>query len=70
MPLSVVQRLSLGELTPTTIKLQMVDRSMAQQEGVLAGQGREIYLSCGFCCYKDGGGYPSSSVVRKTFPSN
>ena len=29
MPLSVVQRLSLGELSPTTIILQMVDRSMA-----------------------------------------
>ena len=35
MPLSVVQRLSLGELTPTTITLQMVDRSMAQLEGIL-----------------------------------
>ena len=35
MPLSVVQRLSLGELTPTAIRLQMVDRSMAQPEGVL-----------------------------------
>ena len=30
MHLSVVQRLSLGELTPTTITLQMADRSMAQ----------------------------------------
>ena len=35
MPLSVVQRLSLGELTLTTITLQMTDRSMAQPEGVL-----------------------------------
>ena len=35
MPLSVVQRLSLGELTPTSITLQMADRSMAQPEGVL-----------------------------------
>ena len=35
MPLSVVQRLSLGEITPTTITLQMADRSMAQPEGVL-----------------------------------
>ena len=35
MPLSLVQRLSLGELSPTTITLQMVDRSMAQPEGVL-----------------------------------
>ena len=34
-PLSVVQRLSLGELTPTAITMQMVDRSMAQPEGVL-----------------------------------
>ena len=35
MPLSVVQRLTLGELTPTTIILEMADRSMAQPEGVL-----------------------------------
>ena len=35
MPLSVVQRFSLGELTPTTIILQMADRSMAKVEGVL-----------------------------------
>ena len=35
MPLSVVQRLSLGELTPIAITLQMVDRSMAQPEGIL-----------------------------------
>ena len=35
MPLSVVGRLSLGELTPTTITLQMAERSMAQPEGVL-----------------------------------
>ena len=35
MLLSVVQRLSLGELTPTTITLQMADRSMAQPEGVV-----------------------------------
>ena len=35
MPYSVVQRLSLGELTPTEITLQMADRSMAQPKGVL-----------------------------------
>ena len=35
MPLLVVQSLSLGELTPTTIILQMADRSMAQPKGVL-----------------------------------
>ena len=35
MPLSVVKRLSLGELTPTTITLQMADRSMTQPEGIL-----------------------------------
>ena len=29
MPLSVIQRLSLGDLTPTIIILQMADRSMA-----------------------------------------
>ena len=35
MPLSVVQRLRLGELTATAIALQMADRSMAEPEGVL-----------------------------------
>ena len=35
MPLSVVNRLSLGELTPTSMTLQMVDRTMAQPEGIL-----------------------------------
>ena len=35
MPLSVVQRLNLGELTPTAITLQMADRSMAQPDGIL-----------------------------------
>ena len=35
MPLSVVKRLSLGELTPTAMSLQRVDRSMAQREGIL-----------------------------------
>ena len=35
MPLSVIKRLSLRELTPTAITLQMVDRTMAQPEGVL-----------------------------------
>ena len=35
MPLSVVKRLSLGELTPTAMTLQLADRTMAQPEGVL-----------------------------------
>ena len=35
MPLSVVKRLSLGELTPIAMTLQMEDRKMAQPERVL-----------------------------------
>ena len=35
MPLSVAKELSLGEFIPTTITLQMVDRSMVRPEGVL-----------------------------------
>ena len=35
MPLSVAKQLSLGELIPTTITLQMADRSMVKPEGVL-----------------------------------
>ena len=35
MPLSMVSRLSLRELTPTTMSLQMANKSMAQPEGIL-----------------------------------
>ena len=35
MPLLVVKRLSLGELSPTTLSLQMVDRPMTQPEGII-----------------------------------
>ena len=35
MPLSVAKKLSLGELTPITITLQMADRTMAKPEGVI-----------------------------------
>ena len=35
MLLSVVKGLSLGELTPTTLFLQMADRSMTQLEGII-----------------------------------
>ena len=35
MPLSIVKRLSLGDLTTTTMTLQMADRTLAQLEGIL-----------------------------------
>ena len=35
MPLFVAKKLSLGELTPTTVTLQMADRTMAKPEGVI-----------------------------------
>ena len=35
MPLFVVKRLSLGELTPTTMTLRIVDKTMAQPKGIL-----------------------------------
>ena len=35
MPLSVARRLSLGELTPTSVTLQMADRTMEKPEGVI-----------------------------------
>ena len=34
MPLSIVEILSLGELTPTAMNLQMADRTLAQLEGL------------------------------------
>ena len=35
MPLSVARKLSLGELTPTTVTLQMAERTMEKPEGVI-----------------------------------
>ena len=35
MPLAVDKRLCLGEITPTTMTLQMVDRILAHPEGIL-----------------------------------
>ena len=35
MPLFVAKRLSLGELTPTSMTLQMVDKTLAHLEGIL-----------------------------------
>ena len=35
MPLSVARILSLGEITPTTVTLQMADRTMTKPEGVI-----------------------------------
>ena len=35
MPLLVVKILSLGELTPATLSLQMAEKSMTQPEGIL-----------------------------------
>ena len=35
MPLSIAKRLSLGELTPTAMTLQMADRTLAHPKGIL-----------------------------------
>ena len=72
MPLSVVHRLSLGELLPTTITLQMADKSMAQSEGVLEDVLVKVgkFIPCGFCDHEYRRGYLSSSAARKTLLSN
>ena len=35
MPYSVAKKLSLGEITPTTVTLQMEDRTLAKPEGII-----------------------------------
>ena len=69
----MVQRLSLGELTLTTIILQIADRSMAQPEGVL----EDVLVKVGkfifpvdFVVMKMEEDNQGPSVVRKTFLSN
>ena len=53
MPLSVVKRLSLRELTPVALTLQMADRTMAHPKGVLEDVliSEKIYFPCGLCSY-------------------
>ena len=49
MPYSVAKKLSLGEITPTTLTLQMADRTLAKPEGiiedVLVNVGKFIFLA-------------------------
>ena len=35
MPYSIAKKLSLGEITPTTVTLQMADRTLAKPEGII-----------------------------------
>ena len=51
MPLYVVKRLSLGELTLTTMTLHIADRTMAQLEGILEDVPIKVEnFPCGICC--------------------
>ena len=43
MPLLVKKRLSLGELTPIAMTLQMADRTLAHLEGMLIKVGKFIF---------------------------
>ena len=47
MPLSVAKRLSLGELTPTAMTLQMADRTLAHPEGIL----EDVLIKVGKCVF-------------------
>ena len=73
MPLLVVKILSLGELTPTNMTLQMADKTMAQPERVLEDVlikvGKFVFL-VKFCSYGYGGRYTSFIATWKTFPGH
>ena len=43
MPLSIAKRLSLGELTPTAMTLQMADETLAHPEGIL----EDVFIKVG-----------------------
>ena len=43
MPLSVAKRLNLGELTPTTMTLQMADRALAHPKDIL----EDVFIKVG-----------------------
>ena len=71
MPLFVVKRLSLGELTPTAMTLLMADGTLAQPEGILEDVlikvGKFIFL-VDFMVIDIKNRQTSPFVVRKAFP--
>ena len=73
MPLSMVKRLSLGELTPTTMTLKMADRTMTQLEGILEDvliEVEKFIFPVDFFSYGYGGRYTSFTTAWKTFPGH
>ena len=72
MPLSVAKQLSLGELIPTTITLQMADRSMVKPEGVLEDvlvTVGKFFFSSGLHHSGHGSRLTSTFAIGKTIPS-
>ena len=69
MLLSIVKRLSLGELTSTSMTLQMVDRTTEHREGVL----EDVFIKVGKFIFpmdfvvRYGGRYTSSTTAWKIF---
>ena len=54
MPLSVVNRLDLGEFTPTTMTLQMADKTLAHLERILEDVLIKVKkTNKSYCCYED-----------------
>ena len=73
MPLFVTKILSLGELTPTAMTLQMANRTLAHPEGILEDvliKVGKICLSSGLRSHKYRGRQTNSTAVRKTLLSN
>ena len=72
MPLSVSKQLSLGELIPTTITLQMADKSMVKPEGVLEDVlvtvGKFVFSS-GLHHSGHGRRFTSTPSIGETIPS-
>jgi len=59
MPLSLCEKLELGEKRPTTISLQLVERSLKYSVGVLedANQNERFVCASRFCDFRNGGRY-------------
>ena len=58
MPLSIFKRLGLGEARPTTVTLQLADRSLKHPRGDnrrRLSKGRQVYLSSRFHSFRHGG---------------
>jgi len=73
MSLSICQKLNIGELKPSTISLQLVDKSIKYPIGILRNipiKVGKIFIPIWFYCLRDRGRFLDSYHIGNIFLSN